>query len=188
MQLYEKIRKVREDLGLTIQDVYARCLTIFGPEKAMSYRTLLRIESGRIAKFSSVLKICCALGVTLEELLKDTELAQRLVIRKKERIDEYTYNEKVSASVVSSPTRTFLALELTLQPSGRTALEHSPQEGIFEKWIYVVEGLLTCHLGAEQFILASKDTISFDSAIPHYFENKAKKTCACVVIQNPKHF
>ena len=90
MKLYEKIRKIREDLGLTIQDVYARCVSIFGREKSMSYRTLQRIEKGQISKFSSILKICCALGIPLEELLKETELQERLVIKKKERIDEYT--------------------------------------------------------------------------------------------------
>ena len=188
MKLYEKIRKTREDFGLTLQEVHDRCVSIFGREKSMSYRTLQRIERGQIAKFSSILKICFALGVPLEELLKDTELEQRLIIKKKERLDEYTYNEKAQASVISSPLRRFLALELNLDPLGKSILEQSPKKGIFEKWLYVVEGQLTCHLGDEQFILTSKDTISFDSSIPHYFENKGRKKCICVVVQNPKHF
>ena len=188
MQLYEKIRKMREDLGLSLQDVHNRCVEIFGREKSMSYRTLLRIEAGQIAKFSSILKICFALGIPLEQLLKDTELEHRLVIKKKERLDEYTYNEKVHASVISSPTRSFLALELNLDPGGKTSIEQSPKEGVYEKWIYVVEGELICHLGNEKFILSSKDTISFDSSVAHYFENKSKRKCVCVVIQNPKYF
>jgi transcriptional regulator with XRE-family HTH domain len=120
MKIHEKIRKLREELGLTIQEVRDRCITIFGSKKTMSYRTLQRIERGQISKFSSILKICCALGIPLQELLKDTELEQRLVIRKKERLDEYTYNEKAFASVISSPSRSFLALELMLEPGGKT--------------------------------------------------------------------
>ncbi len=188
MKLHEKIRKIRGELGLTIQEVFDRGVSIFGNKKAISYRTLQRIEKGFIAKFSSILKICDALGISLEALLKDTELEQRLIIRKKERIDEYTYNEKARASVVSSPHRTFLALELALKPLGKTTVEKSPQEGVFEKWIYVVEGQLTCVLGNEQFSLSSKDTISFDSSLPHYLENRGKKGCICIVIQNPKYF
>jgi transcriptional regulator with XRE-family HTH domain len=188
MRIYEKIKKIREDLGLTIQEVHDRCVSIFGRKEAMSYRTFLRIENGQVAKFSSILKICCALGVPLGELLKDTELEKRLAIKKKDRIDEYTYSEKVHASVVSSPSRSFLALELNLEPKGKTTLEQSPKESIFEKWIYVVEGQLICHLGGETFILTAKDTISFDSSMPHYFENKQKKKCICVLIQNPKYF
>ena len=187
MKVYEKIKKLREDLGLTIQEVYHRCNSVFG-KKGMSYRTLQRIESGQLSKFSSILKICCALGVSLEELLKDTELEQRLVIRKKERLDEYTYNAKAHASVISSPHRSFLATELVLEPSGKTTIEQDPKEGIFEKWVYVVEGELTCFLGNEKFTLTSKDTISFDSAVSHHFENKAKKQCISIVIQNPKNF
>lgn len=188
MKLHEKIKKLREDLGLTLQEVYDRCVRIFGDKKAISYRTLQRIERGKISKFSSILKICCALGVSLEELLKDTELEQSLVIRKKERIDEYTYNERVHASVVSSPSRSFLALELTLEPTGKTQIEKSPAEGSFEKWIYVIEGELTCYLEKEKYILKSKDSISFNSAIAHYLENNGKKTCLCTLVQNPKHF
>jgi len=188
MKVHEKIKKIREDFGLTIQEVHDRCVSIFGRKEAMSYRTFLRIERGQVAKFTSILKICYALGIPLGELLKDTELEQRLVIKKNERIDEYTYSEKVHANVISSPSRSFLALELNLAPKGKTTLEQSPKKGIFEKWIYVVEGQLTCHLGDETFFLTTKDTISFDSSVPHYFENGTKKKCICVLIQNPKYF
>ena len=127
-------------------------------------------------------------GIPLEKMIKDTDLEQRLVIRKKERLDEYTYNEKAHASVISSPSRSFLALELILEPSGKTTLEQSPTDGIYEKWVYIVEGELTCILGEEKFVLLSKDTISFDSAVPHIFENNGRKKCICTIITNPKHF
>ena len=185
--MYEKIKIVRQDLGLSLRDIYTRGVAIFG-KKAISYRTLLRIEQGTIAKFSSILKICCALGVPLEKLITGTELEGRLVIRKNERLDEYTYNDKVRASVASSPSRTFLALEMSLAAGGKTPWEHSPAGGKYEKWIYVVEGSLTCYLGSEQFILEKRDAISFDSAAAHCFENPNKKPCLCIVIVNPKHF
>ncbi len=188
MKLYEKIRKVREDLGLTLQDVYDRGVAVFGADKAISYRTLQRIEQGQLAKFSSVLKICCALGVTLEELIRDTELQDRMLIRQDERVDEYTYNDQVRASITSSPNRSFLALEMTLDPGGSTGLEQSPKNKPFEKWVYVVEGELTCRIGDECFVLTKKDAVSFDSSIPHRLENASPKKCVCVLIQNPKHF
>ena len=188
MKLYEKIKKIREDFGLTIQEVYDRGVVVFGARKAISYRTLQRIEKGQISKFSSILKICYALGITLQELLKDTDLERQLLIRKKERIDEYTYNEKARASIISNPSSNLLALELALDPSGKTVMEQSPKDKIYEKWVYVVEGHLTCVIGEEKFILTSKDAISFDSSKPHHFENNGKKRCLAVVMQNPKHF
>jgi len=188
VKLYEKIKKIREDLGLSIRDVCDRGVAIFGPEKAISYRTLQRIEKGQLAKFSSVLKICCALGITLEELIKSTELEDRMVIRHNERLDEYTYNDKVHASITSCPSRSFLALELTLEPNGKTPVEQSPENQSFEKWIYVIEGELTCVIGEEAFLLKKKDAVSFNSSIRHYFENTSSKKCVCAMVQNPKHF
>jgi quercetin dioxygenase-like cupin family protein len=187
MKIHEKIKLIREGLKLNLHDVFERGVHIFG-EKALSYRTLHRIENGQIAKFSSILKICCALGVPLENLIKDTQLENRMVIRNNERLDEYTYNDKVQASVLSSPSRSFLSLELSLAPKGKTPWEHSPSEGKYEKWIYVIRGKLTCYLGEEKFVLDKADSISFDSATPHCFENTASKTCQTIVVVNPKHF
>jgi len=187
MKIYEKIKLVRLDLRLSLQNVFEKGVTVFG-KKAISYRTLQRIEQGDIAKFSSILKICCAIGIPLEKLIKDTELEDSLVIRKNERLDEYTYNDKIQASVVSSPSRSFLALEMSLKAGGKTAWELSPLDGKYEKWIYVVQGRLTCYLGEEKFILEKKDSISFDSSTKHCFENTAKKSCLCIVVSNPKHF
>ena len=188
MKIYERIKTVREEMGLTIQDVYARGEAIFGKKKALSYRTLQRIEKGNIAKFASILRISCALGTPLEYLLKGTELEHRMVIRKSERLDEYTYNDKAQSSVISSPARSFLALEMTIKPGGKTPVENSPVEGHHEKWIYIVEGTLLCRLGEECFILGPRDSFSFESSIPHMFENKCQRTCVCVIVENPKHF
>ena len=188
MKMHERIKQIRKELGMSLQEVYAKGELIFGKKKTLSYRTLQRIEKGYIAKFSSVLRICCALGVPLEKALKNTELEQRLVIRKKERLDEYTYNDRVQASVVSSPSQSFLALEMSLKPGGKTAIEQTPLEKKYEKWIYVVSGSLLCQLGSEQFILDKKDSISFESSIPHFFANTAQKPCLCIIVQNPKIF
>jgi len=188
LKLYEKIKKTREDLGLSLKDVFERGVEIFGKRKAISYRTLQRIEDGSMAKFSSALKICCALGVPLNKLIENTEFEQRMVIRKKERLDEYTFNDKAFASVISSPNRSFLSLELILEPLGKTTLEQSPSDKIYEKWVYIVSGELVCNLENERFTLKSGDSISFDSSLPHYFENPTNKKCMAIVVQNPKSF
>ncbi|MBF0122779.1 MAG: cupin domain-containing protein [Candidatus Omnitrophica bacterium] len=188
MKIHERIKQIREELGMSLQEVYSKGELVFGKKKTLSYRTLQRIEKGYIAKFSSVLRICCVLGIPLEKALRDTELEQRLIIRKKERWDEYTYNDKVQASVISSPSRSFLALEMALKPGGKTPLEQTPPEKRYEKWIYIVSGSILCQLGNEKFILEKRDSISFESSIPHFFANTTKKPCLCVMIQNPKSF
>ena len=186
MKLYEKIKKIREDLGLSIQDISNKVIKIFGEKKAISYRTIYRVEKGQIAKFSSVLQICAGLGVKLPILLKDTEMEDRLVIRKGEKIDEYT-SEGYNYSVLSSPMRHFLTLELTIDPKVKMPVERSP-EGNFEKWIYVMKGELLLYLENEKYTLKENDSISFKSSINHHLENNTKTKCVCIVLQNPKHF
>lgn len=188
MKLNERIKQIREELEMSLQDVYMRGESIFGKKNTLSYRTLQRIEKGHIAKFSSVLKICYALGIPLEKALKNTDLEQRLVIRRNERLDEYTYNEKAHASVLNSPSCSFLAVEMALKPKGKTPTEQTPPDKKFEKWIYVISGSLVCHLGNEKFRLNRKDSISFASALPHSFENTDKKPCLCIIVQNPRTF
>ena len=128
-----------------------------------------------------------ALGVSIEELLKDTDLEQKLIIKKNERINEYTYNEKASASIVNSPNSDFLMLELDLEYKGKTIAEKAVNDGRkIQKWIYVIQGTLNCFIDEEEHVLKSKDTLTFNSTIPHYFYNKYKKKCICLIGQFPK--
>lgn len=189
MKLHEKIRQIRKGLGLTLKDVHEILLNNLGPNEVLSYRTLLRMENGKISKFSNVLKICAALGITLNELLKDTEFEQKLVIRQDQKYNRYYYNDKAFTDVLSTPEINFLASELTLEPTGKTLIEQSPTgQEKFQKWIHVKKGKLTLIIKDETYNLDEGDNISFDSTIPHRLENNTERKCICIVVQNPKHF
>ena len=186
MKIHEKIRTIREERGLTIDDVHDRIVIAYG-KNSLSQKTIQRIEKGQISKFSSILKIASALNILVSVLLKDTELEDQLVVKRKRRIDEYAFDDG-KIEVISSPSRGFLGVELNLRPSGKTLPQEDPKDGKFEKLVYVVGGELICHLGDKEYMLDYKDTISFDSSIPHYFENRGKIECTAVIIQNPKRY
>jgi len=189
MKLHEKIREIRTGLGLTLSDVHDILVDNIGEKDAISYRTLQRIESGHIAKFANVLKICSALGITLNELIKDTDFEQKSIIRKSERYSRYYYNDKAYADIVSTSAMSFIASEVTLEPTGKTLIERSPDDGKnYEKFIHVKTGILTVILGDETHLLEKGDSISFNSSIPHRLENNAAKKCICLTMLNPKHF
>ena len=44
MKHYEKIKKIRTDLNLTVKDVYERGAAILCPQKAISISTINRID------------------------------------------------------------------------------------------------------------------------------------------------
>ena len=191
MKLYEKIRLIRKQKGLSLTDMETRLKDIFG-NKALRYNTLYRIEKGlRDARIASLSQICIGLEVSLKELQEGTEAEKfSLVdhITKRDKIARYIYTQNAYAEILSKEKQPFLAVRLTLGPGVKTNLEQDPAElGHFEKWIYGVKGKITCVVGQEKIVLAKDEVISFESTIPHYFENDTPKKASCVIIQNPKH-
>lgn len=189
MKHYEKIKKIRNDLNLTVRDVYERGVAILGPQKAISISTINRIEAGKPHKFSSLVALCFILGITLKELFKGTEFEECLIIRKKERTSGYQFNEKASSSIINNPNQNFLAQEFLLISGGETALDRAPQnKGKYEKLIYVVSGKLTCMIDNEEIFLKGGDTISFNSVKPHRFKNATKAKCKFIAVENPGRY
>ena len=187
MKLHEKLRETREKLRITQEEVHERLVKLFG-KNAISLSTIYRVEKkGNISKFQSVEQLAIGLGIPLTTLLKDTELEERNVIRKKDEVDHISSN-KYEAKVLSGRLSSFLILRATLEPKGERPLEQIKKEGNFEKWIYVLKGDLTCLVGEEEFLLKAGDSIYFKSTIKHILKNKGKKTCEYLILQNPKHF
>lgn len=190
MELYERIRQIREDKKLSRQELYSRLKDIFGT-KTIKPNSIWRIENGLTsARASSLHQICIGLGVSLKDLLVDIKPESRLVdfVKKNKRTDQFNYNEKARAEILSPANLPFLTMELILSPQGATNTEEDPIEvGKFQKLIYCLSGKITCSVGTEKFAMEKGDSLSFESNIPHYFENTSSKKARCIIIQNPKY-
>jgi len=190
MTLHQKITLIRKEKGLKIRGLHNKLKEIFG-NKALSYRTLQRIEKGLTdGRASSLYQICLGLGITSKELREGTEeeLSFADYIKKGKREGRYIYNPKAYAEILTGPKRRFLSLELVLKPQGKTQIEKDPEGGEkFEKWIYGLKGELTCIVKDTKFIIGKGSCISFESSLPHSFENNSPKEARCIIIQNPRH-
>jgi len=190
MQIYEKIKQIRQEKRMSREELYERLREIFG-DKAVAPNTIWRIESGlTAARASSLHQLCIALGVSLKELFGEAEPESKLVdiVKKKKRIDQYVYNQKAQAEILTPSNRKFLAEELTLEPGGQTRTEENPIEiAKFEKWVYCLAGKITCVVGTERHTLDKADCLSFESNIPHYFENNSSRKARCLIVQNPRY-
>ena len=190
MKLHEKITQIRREKRLKISDLHSKLKEIFG-DKALSYRTLLRIEKGYTdGRGSSLYQICLGLGITLKELRQGTEREFSIAdyLKKNKREGRYIYSEGAYAEILTGAKRRFLALELVLEPGAKTAIEKDPEgEEKYEKWIYILKGKLTCTVKGVRFILKKGDSISFDSSLPHSFKNSSSTKTYCILIQNPRH-
>lgn len=191
MTLGEKIRQIRKEKGLSLTELEQRLVAIFG-KKSLRYNTLYRIEKGiRDPRISSLSQICIGLGISIKELKENTEeekFSLVTIIKRRDKIAQYIHSEKAQAQILSSDKQAFLSLRLILTPGGKTKVEQDPIElGKFEKWIYGLKGKITCFVGQEKHVIAKDEVITFQSTIPHHFENNTSKKASCIIIQNPKH-
>ena len=50
------------------------------------------------------------------------------------------------------------------------------------EFIYVVSGTLTLHIGDEEHTLEARDSIYFDSTVPHAYRKSGAKACCALVV------
>lgn len=190
MELHERIKQIRQEKKMSREELYEKLLDIFG-DKAVKPNTIWRIESGLTsARASSLHQICIGLGISLKELLGTDELESKIVdiVKKGKRVDQYVYNQKAQAEILTPAKRSFLVEELTILPGGQTRTEEDPIEvAKFEKLVYCLSGKITCVVGTEKHLLNKGDSLSFESNIPHYFENNSSKKTHCLIMQNPRY-
>ena len=189
MEISEKIKMIRKEKKLSREELYLKLKEIFG-ERSILPNTIWRIESGLTApRTSSLHQICVGLGISLKDLLEGIEEETKLVdlIKKGKRLEQFVYNEKARAEILSSAKLPFLAQELILLAQGKTPVEEDPIEvGKFQKLVYCLSGKITCTVGTEKHILNKGDCLSFESNLPHYFEYSASRLSRLLIIQIPR--
>jgi quercetin dioxygenase-like cupin family protein len=194
VKLGEKIRYIRKTVKkMKLKELHKKLKIIFG-NQAISYKSLIRIEKDqRDGRLKSIHQIACGLDMDVKDLLSGTEkeihedkaiLAD--VMRKKARSGKFTYSEKACIEILSSKKGSFMGMELILEPGGSTKQEENP-EGT-EILLIGTKGKITAHVHTETHIVAPGDSVYFKSHLPHYFENKEKKTAKGIIVQNPKSF
>ena len=50
------------------------------------------------------------------------------------------------------------------------------------EFIYVLSGTLNLHLGDDQHLLEARDSIYFDSTVPHAYRRSGAKTCCALIV------
>jgi transcriptional regulator with XRE-family HTH domain len=197
MKIHEKIRSIRKNIAkLTLKEFHEKLVSIFG-NRALTYHSLCRLEKGRrdSIRLRSLYQISTGLGVSLKDLTIGTDKEESSIvsiIRRKDRSNnEYIYNEKAIAEIVSPRNIRFLTMELVLRPMGGTREEQDPQDGnnSFEKLVLMLQGEIHVYVGKEDHLIKKGDSLSFASSLPHHFENRSHNMKArCIIIQNPKSY
>jgi transcriptional regulator with XRE-family HTH domain len=192
MQIYERIKKIREEKGLKLIDLYDRIAEQFGP-RAIDYSTLKRIQSGKTKPTDfSLYRISMGLGISLKDLKEDENAIVRFIpFDKPEGRYDYTPIKAHADKLAGPKLKGFLPQRLILSPNSKTRIEKDPEntrEVIYQKWVYGLKGEVTCVVNEERFILKRGDACFFESRYPHCFENNSVKTSTCLIIQSPPYW
>lgn len=177
----QRVRKVREEKGLTVEDVAQRT--------GLSSTYLAQIESDEAsAPLGTLIRIAKALDMRLGRFISTGEVKPFTLVRKDQRrvVSRYTYaqgNQYGYTYESLAPDKKDRHMEpfmVTLLPS-KAKKELSTHAG--QEFIYVLEGAMELILKEYKEVLYPGDSIYYDSTVPHMVRcHGDKKTVILAVL------
>ena len=163
-----RVRALREAMRLSLRDLAER--------SGVSAPMLSQVERGETSPTLSVAaRIAAGLDLSLSQLLRLDEGGSVTIVRAGERTAGGARSRGHSYEVLTPPRpgqRAEVSLHV-LEPGSLTAGEDDPpmhEPGARETAV-VLEGELRLHCDGETHELAAGDSVTFDSDLPHRFEN-----------------
>ena len=176
MTLGEKIRKLRQEKKMTLQNVSDQ----IGYSKAL----ISRIENDSVSpSISSLIRLASVLQIGLHELFAAVEGGQTSVVKKNDRESRIITGSgiKVERARGGSEEGKMMPVIMTFEPGAHTEEKGDSHTG--EEWWYVLKGKLEATIGEKIYQLCEGDCIYLDSAVPHNWRNMASgKTSALVIV------
>ena len=161
----QRVRRVREGKGLTVQDISQRT--------GLDSDYLREIETGNVSPpLGALIKIAKALDMKLGRFISSGEVKPFAIVRHNERrvVSRYTsaqgdqYGYTYESLAPDKKDRHMEPFMVTLVPSG-TKKELSSHAG--QEFIYVLEGAMEVTLDDYTDVLCPGDSIYYDSTVPH---------------------
>jgi len=166
----ERIKALRTEQGMTLAGL--------GEKASLSTSYLSQIERDKTTpSLSTLTALAKVLNVKLRYFF-ETEAEAACVVRadkgQDESVPDSTTRQRLTPTVGSNKLE---ICRVALQP-------HAPSEQLAtfpgEEFILVLEGELTILVGDEHFSLAAGDSIHYDAAQPHCWNNDGDQPCAVI--------
>ncbi len=177
MNLGEKIKRMRNQKGLTQKELADRC------ELTKGYISQLEndLNSPSIATLTDIL---AALGSSLSEFFQE-EREEKIVYSKSEFIER---NEDGVAWnwLIPNAQKNMMEPVLVELAEGISTDGDIPHEG--EEFGYVLEGKIAVVLGKKQHVCKKGEAFYYSANKPHSIENKGKGKARFLWISTPPNF
>ena len=174
----ERIRNLRMSLNMSVRSLASKA--------GFSPSFISQVENGQVSpSISSLERIASTLGLTLAGFFI-SEGSDSPVVTRSDNRQEITSSwsrSRIEALISSGATRHLEAVMITVAPGGRSGKQPSSHTG--EEFALVYDGKISLILGDVVHTLQRGDTVSFNSEVPHLWENTGIKD-AQVVIVSPR--
>lgn len=176
----ERVKRVRESRGLSLQDISLRT--------DIDVSMLKQIEEGALAPpLGTVIKLAKALEMKIGYFISGEEDRAYTIVRRDDRkvVSRYDskrakyYGYEYESLAPHKKDRHMEPFLVTLEPA-ETEEERSAHDG--QEFIFVLEGNMEVRLGGEIHILEPGDTIYYDSTIPHLVKCHGNKTTKILAV------
>lgn len=180
-EIGKRIKSLRNKKRITLESL--------AQEAGFTKGYLSKVEKSQKAPPVSTLgTIARALGVNISTLLGEESSATSICLVKKNERPLITrngtsvgYSYEAVAHKFQNKMMDPFVLSLPVHPKKKILYQHEGQELLF-----VLEGTMRFHHGAEELIVEEGDCVYFDSNISHFGESAGSKVVKCfMVIFNP---
>ncbi len=177
MNLGEKIKRMRNQLGLTQEELADRC------ELTKGYISQLEndLNSPSIATLTDILS---ALGSNLSEFFRE-ETEEKVVFSKEEFIEKDSDGVKWNWLIPNAQKNMVEPVLVELSEGVSTAGD-IPHEG--EEFGYVLEGKISIVLGNKRYTAKKGEAFYYAASKPHSIVNKGKGKAKFLWVSTPPNF
>ena len=179
MQIGEKIKRMRVQLGLTQEELAART------ELSKGFISQLErdLTSPSIATLMDILE---TLGSDIAHFFNEAPPEKTVYDAKDMFVKEDAERKNEITWLVTNAQRNKLEpILVTLAPGGST-LPHDPHEG--EEFGYVLSGTITLHLGERKLKVKKGDSFYFSPNAVHTIVNNGKREATVIWVSTPPSF
>lgn len=166
--LGEKIKKIRNEKGLSLRDLAAMV--------DLSASFLSQIEQSKASpSIENLKKIATCLDVRVSYLIEDDEVKKDTVLVKKEEratVESIDSNTKISLLTSSEIDKNMEPIFYEIGPLGESGREAYNHPG--EEFVYVLDGEICVYINDKKYKLKEGDSLYFKSNQKHKFRNPSE--------------
>ncbi|MEO5742006.1 MAG: cupin domain-containing protein [Vicinamibacterales bacterium] len=162
-------------------------LVVLGKHTGLSPTLLSKIERDRLfPTLPTLLRIALVFSVDLEFFFAGArEKPVVAVVRKADRVRLPQREGSGSAYKFESldypvSERKFDSYYADVLPVSRAALRLHDHPGV--ELICALQGTLSVHIGGEEHTLEARDSMYFDSSVPHGYKRKGTPACSAIIV------